>query len=167
MTTRSVPAGKALSACHTIAGSRPEISRSARAMSRSRLMPGKTTTADFIATDMLTFSADFDAVILDHGIGEELLGGTFKRRLGTGAVAALDLDIEDLALAHAGDPADPKRAQRAFNGFALRIENAGLERDGDAGLHGSFNKYESAPPQHRGRPAAKGAAAGMAGQSRA
>src|SRR5262249_20311884 len=154
MTTRSVPAGKALSACHTMAGPRPEISRSARAMSRSRLMPGKTTTADFIATDMLSFSADFDAVILDRGIGEELLSGAFKGRFGAGAVAALDLDIEDLALAHAGDPADPERAQRAFNGFALRIENAGLERDGDAGLHGSFNRYESAPPQHRGRPPA-------------
>src|ERR1700730_506934 len=31
-----------------MAGSCPEISRSARATSRSRLMPGKTTTADFI-----------------------------------------------------------------------------------------------------------------------
>src|ERR1700733_12880731 len=49
MTTRSVPAGSSRSACQTIAGSRPEMSRSARAMSRSRLMPGKTSTADFIA----------------------------------------------------------------------------------------------------------------------
>jgi hypothetical protein len=37
-----------VSACQTIAGSRPENSSSARAMSRSRLMPGKTMTADFI-----------------------------------------------------------------------------------------------------------------------
>src|SRR3954452_18860792 len=45
MTTRSVPAGSAVSACQTIPGSLPEISLSARAMSRSRLMPGKTRTA--------------------------------------------------------------------------------------------------------------------------
>ena len=50
MTTRSVPGGNAVSACQTIAGSRPDMSRNARAMSRSRLMPGKTSTADFIAT---------------------------------------------------------------------------------------------------------------------
>jgi hypothetical protein len=37
-----------MSACQTMAGARPEISVSARAMSRSRLMPGKTSTADFI-----------------------------------------------------------------------------------------------------------------------
>src|SRR5665213_2317319 len=48
MTTRSVPAGNSRSACHTIAGSRPETSLSVRAMSRSRLMPGNTTTAAFM-----------------------------------------------------------------------------------------------------------------------
>src|SRR4029079_6981561 len=49
MTTRSVPAGSAVSACHTMAGSRPDTSLSVRAMSRSRLIPGKTTTAAFIS----------------------------------------------------------------------------------------------------------------------
>src|SRR5690349_14920523 len=48
MTTSSVPGGSSGSACQTIAGSRPETSRSARDMSRSRLMPGKTSTADFM-----------------------------------------------------------------------------------------------------------------------
>src|SRR5665213_284599 len=50
MTTRSVPAGSSVSACQSIAVSRPEISFSARAMSRSRLIPGKTITADFISS---------------------------------------------------------------------------------------------------------------------
>src|SRR3984957_18620786 len=50
MTTRSVPAGNCVSACHSIAGSRPETSFNARAMSRSRLMPGKTITADFMSS---------------------------------------------------------------------------------------------------------------------
>ena len=44
----ALPAGNVVSACQTIAGARPEMSLSARAMSRSRLMPGKTRTADFI-----------------------------------------------------------------------------------------------------------------------
>ena len=44
----SLPAGSAVSACQTIAGAWPEMSFRARAMSRSRLMPGKTMTADFI-----------------------------------------------------------------------------------------------------------------------
>src|SRR5215469_17844822 len=150
MTTRSVPTGKALSACHTIAGSRPEISRSARAMSRSRLMPGKTTTADFIAASKLCSSVHFDPVILDHGIRQKLLGGAFERRLGAGPIGAFNFNIEDLALADASDPTDPKRAQCAFDGLALRIKNAGLERDGDARLHGPLHKYESVRPQYRG-----------------
>jgi hypothetical protein len=43
------PLGSAVSACQTIAASLPETSFSARAMSRSRLIPGKTRTADFMA----------------------------------------------------------------------------------------------------------------------
>src|ERR1700722_16737212 len=54
MTTRSVPAGNCVSACHSIAGSRPETSFNARAMSRSRLMPGKTITADFMSSFRLS-----------------------------------------------------------------------------------------------------------------
>src|SRR5436190_19931082 len=53
MTTRSVPAGSAGSACQTKLGSVPDTSFSVRAMSRSRLMPGKTTTADFIGSNSL------------------------------------------------------------------------------------------------------------------
>jgi hypothetical protein len=41
--------GKAVSACQTIELSCPDASLSARAMSRSRLIPGKTRTADFMA----------------------------------------------------------------------------------------------------------------------
>src|SRR6516165_4823765 len=109
MTTRSVPAGSAASACQTIAGSRPEMRRSARAISRSRLIPGKTSTADFIATSAPpSSSAYFDAVILDHGIGEKLFGGGPERRLRVGTIGAVDLDVEHLALTDAGDPIHAK-----------------------------------------------------------
>src|SRR5271154_6262812 len=105
MTTRSVPAGNSRSACHTIAGARPETSRSVRAMSRSRLMPGKTTTADFIGR----CSCDLDAVVLDPGVREQLLRRLLEPDFGCGAVAVGDLDVEHLALADAGDAVDTER----------------------------------------------------------
>ena len=58
-----------------------------------------------------------------------------EQGLGLGAIAALDFDVEHLALAHAGDPGQPERAQRAFDGLALRVENAGFQGDGDTGFH--------------------------------
>ena len=51
------------------------------------------------------------------------------------AIAPLDLDIEDLALAHARDAFDAQRFERPFDRLALGIEDAGFEGDGDAGLH--------------------------------
>src|SRR4029078_10935828 len=107
MTTSSVPAGSAVSACHTIAGSAPDTSRSVRAMSRSRLMPGKTTTADFMApvtpapprrSSRRPVPQHLNAVVLDHRVGEELVGGILERRLDPRPVGALDLDVEHLAL---------------------------------------------------------------------
>src|ERR1700761_4579791 len=102
MTTRSVPAGNSRSACQTIAGSRPETCASARAMSRSRLMPGNTSTADFMAADPRS-PGPLDAIILDHQIGEELFGRGLEGRLGGASVLAVDLDVEHLALPDAGD----------------------------------------------------------------
>src|SRR5580704_12577045 len=81
-------------------------------------------------------SRHLDAVVFDHGIGKEFLRRVLERRFGAGAVGALDLDVKNLALAHAGDAADAERTQRAFDGLALRVEDAGFQRDGDAGFHG-------------------------------
>src|SRR5579871_2779133 len=134
MTTRSVPAGSSRSACQTMAGSRPPTWASARAMSRSRLMPGKTKTADFMAA-IPRSPGHFDAVILDHRVGEQLFGRSLERTLGAGAVLALDLDVEHFALPHAGDAADAERFQRALDRLALRIQNPRFQGDGDAGFH--------------------------------
>src|SRR5262249_27303688 len=111
---------------------RPEISVSARAMSRSRLMPGKTTTAALMARSS---PQHLDLVVLDDDVGEELVGGLLERRLGAGRIRAVDLDVEHLALPHAGDARDAERLERAFDRLALGIEHAGLEGDGDAGFH--------------------------------
>src|SRR5687767_8950006 len=141
MTTRSVPAGNVVSACQSIAGSRPDTSLSVRAMSRSRLMPGKTTTADFMAViwnEQPRRASSFrhlDAVILDHGIGEQLVGRLLQGRRYLRFVAALNFDVEHLALADAGYAVDAERTQRAFDGLALRIKHAGFQRDGNMRLH--------------------------------
>src|SRR5690348_4196167 len=102
MTTRSVPAGSSVSACQTMLGSVPDTSLSVRAISRSRLMPGKTTTADFMSGAVPGSSQHLDAVVLDHRVGEEFLRRLFECCFGAGPVGAVDLDVEHLALAHAG-----------------------------------------------------------------
>src|SRR5258707_14617147 len=77
-----------------------------------------------------------DAIILDHRVGEELLGRLPEGGFGAALVRADDLDVEHLALAHAGDAADAERFEGALDRLALRIEDAGLEGDGDARFHG-------------------------------
>ena len=78
-----------------------------------------------------------DPVILDHRIGEQLVGRLLEQLFSAGLVAAIELDVEHLALPDAGDALNPERAQRALDGLALRVEDAGLQRDGDAGFHGA------------------------------
>src|SRR5262249_57311616 len=115
-----------------MAGARPETSVSARAMSRSRLIPGKTTTAAFTTR---ASSQHLDLIVLDDDVGEELVGRRFERRLGARRIDAVELDVEHLALAHAGDAGNTERLERAFYRLALRVEHARLEGDGDAGFH--------------------------------
>src|SRR5581483_8043260 len=83
-------------------------------------------------------------VVLDHGIGQELVGGLLEQRLGLGLIGAIELDVEHLALAHRGDAGYAERAQRTLDGLALRVEDAGFERDGDAGFHDRDLPHESA-----------------------
>src|SRR5215469_14419867 len=97
-----------MSVCHTMAGSRPEVRRSARAMSRSRLIPGKTRTADRIISLQTecrsgASSEHLDAIILNHRIGEKLVGRLPQQLLGEFRITARKLDVEHLALADAFD----------------------------------------------------------------
>ena len=66
----------------------------------------------------------FDSIVLDHRIRQQLVGGILQRGLRLGLVGAGQFDVEHLALADAGDAIDAERFQRAFDGLALRIENA-------------------------------------------
>src|SRR5262245_34620926 len=76
-----------------------------------------------------------NSIVLDPGVGEELVGGLLQRGLGFLAAASLDLDVEHLALAHAGHAGDAERFERTLDRLALGIEDAGFERDGDARFH--------------------------------
>src|SRR5262249_14733303 len=109
----------------------------ARAMSRSRLMPGNTSTADFMARllSQTALGQNLNPEIFDHRVGEQFLCRILQRRLGAGAIGALELDVKHLALAHAGDAINAERPQRPLDSFALRIENTGFQRDRDAGFH--------------------------------
>src|SRR3954452_10566795 len=137
----SVPEGSEVSACQTIAASWPDASLSARAISRSRLIPGKTRTADFIDCSL----EKLDPVILDDGVGQQLVGGGFEGRLRLGLVGAGKFDVEHLALTHAGDAVNAERFQRAFDGLALWIENAGFQRNGNACFHENGLSSSPAP----------------------
>jgi len=55
--------------------------------------------------------------------------------ISAGAIRTFDLDVKNLALADAGNPADAERFQGAFDGLALRVEDSRLQGDGDAGFH--------------------------------
>src|SRR5258706_16459489 len=99
-----------------------------------------------------------DAIILDHRVGEQLLGRLLEGGFGFCLVGARDLDVEHLALTHAGDAADAERFERALDRLALRIEDAGLEGDGDARFHGYLTgsvfrrRRPIAPASGRSRP---------------
>src|SRR5215467_5658148 len=76
-------------------------------------------------------------VVLDYGVGEELLAHSLDLGLGAFGIALRHVDLDIFALAHIANRAEAERMKRAGNGLALRVEHALFQRDGDARLHGS------------------------------
>src|SRR5262249_9439178 len=74
-------------------------------------------------------------VVLDNGIGEELLAHPLDLGLGAFGIVLRHLDLDIFTLAHIANRAEAERVQRAGDGLALRIEHALLQRDGDSRLH--------------------------------
>ena len=72
-----------------------------------------------------------DAVIFDHGIGEELLAGFFRHGARAFGRESVKSQFHKLADAHVRNALEAERRERMLNGLALRIENAGLEGDVD------------------------------------
>src|SRR5829696_7863781 len=80
-------------------------------------------------------SGQLDAIVLDHRVGEEPFAGVLQRALGLALVGGVELDVEDLALAHARDALDAERLERSLDRLPLRVEDAGFEGDGDTRFH--------------------------------
>src|SRR3546814_7062262 len=66
-----------------------------------------------------------DAVILDHGVGEQL--GAHRVEIGIGHVVG-DLKLEKAAGAHVGDARKAQSLQRMVDRLALRVEHPRFER---------------------------------------
>src|SRR5262249_56221299 len=108
-----------------------------------------------------TPSFQFNLIILDQRVGEELVGRLVERGVRRFAIGRFDLDVEDFALPHARHARDAERFERAFDRLALRIENAGFEGNRDAGLHRlsckrgyGANRFDRKPEKRAVRPRA-------------
>src|SRR5262245_40854465 len=117
-----------------MAGSRPVARRNASCMSRSRLVPGKTTMADFMAagpfrTSCATSSHEIDRIVLDHGVGQELAAHPIDRLACLRRVTLVDFDLDILALPYVLHAGKSQPRERVADRLALRIEHARLQRD--------------------------------------
>src|SRR3972149_3582486 len=74
-------------------------------------------------------------VVLDDGVGEELLAHALHFGAGAFRIALGHLDLDIFTLAHIANRAEAERMERAGDRLALRVEHARLQRDGDARLH--------------------------------
>src|SRR5215470_14366151 len=145
-------AGSSVSRCQTMTGSRPVACRSAARASCSRLEPGKTTMAEFIryhpcrgglrppagarsAPLHESGSPDLDGIVLDHGVGEELLAHLVDAGAGLGLVGVAQVELDIFALAHIIDAGKTQRGEGVLDGATLRVEHARLQGDVDLCLH--------------------------------
>src|SRR5690606_33046946 len=86
-------------------------------------------------------------VVLDHRVCEQLFAHRLDVILGLGGVRAFEFDLEHLALPDRSDAGEIKRRKRAFNRLSLWVENAVLQRDGNACLdHGYFLELSEPAP---------------------
>src|SRR5258708_32729644 len=79
--------------------------------------------------------SNLDRVVLDDGVGEQLLAHLLDRRPGASLVGLCEFDLDVLALADVGDAAEAEIAQGMGDRLALWIEDAGLQGDMDTCRH--------------------------------
>src|SRR6516165_1653144 len=85
-------------------------------------------TANFI-------SAYLDAITLDDGIGEQLVGNLRRKRLRLRLFSGSEIQLEILALADILDAGISERVQSLRNGAALWIEHRWFQRNKDSRSH--------------------------------
>src|SRR5689334_24968333 len=76
-----------------------------------------------------------DRVVLDHRVRQQLGAHLIDFGLGLGLVAFLEVDLDELALAHVADRCEAERVEGVGDGASLGIEDAVLEGNVDAGFH--------------------------------
>src|SRR5712691_11279115 len=110
-------------------------------------------------------SFELNLIVFDQGVGEELVGCLLERGFRLLLVAAFDLDVEHLALAHACHAGNAEGFERPLDRLALGVKDAGFERNGDAGLHrvSSCSRYVA---KFRRKPAQCTGAAAVCSKSR-
>jgi hypothetical protein len=90
-------------------------------------------TAAFMTVDWdtATLGKNLELVILDHGIGEEVVGDLVKLLFGR----AIDLDLDRLADPDGADSLETKVLHGTAGGDSGWIEDGGFRHDGDNGFH--------------------------------
>ena len=106
-------------------------------MSRSQLLPGKTTTPTRTAIRRAPPPIDdapadrLDRVRLDERVREQLGRQALDDRARGGLVGGLDRQLHAATDADGADALDPEVPQAALHGPPLRVEDAGLGGDVD------------------------------------
>src|SRR3984957_3833670 len=80
-------------------------------------------------------SFQLDRVVFDDRVGEQFSAHRLDLGLSRGAVRAVDLDLDQLALAHLADPGETQRGKRIADRLTLRVEHARFEADMNARFH--------------------------------
>src|SRR5262249_52079672 len=82
-------------------------------------------------------SAETNLVIFNHRIGEHLVGHAAQAlfEIGGARFGLVDLELDELAHAHAAHAAKTERRERAPQGVALRVEHFAFQSNVDGRLH--------------------------------
>src|SRR5215470_12356698 len=85
--------------------------------------------ASWLCGESLT--AEIDGIVLDHGVGEELLAHLVDAGAGLDLLGVAGIILDVLALAHVVDAGKTERGEGMLDGAALRVEHARLQGDVD------------------------------------
>jgi hypothetical protein len=90
-------------------------------------------TATFMTEEIVTptLGKNLELVILDHGIGEKVVGNLVELFL----VGAIDFDLDRFSDADGADSLETKVLHGTTGGYSGGIKNGGFRHDGDDGFH--------------------------------
>ena len=78
---------------------------------------------------------DFELVVLNYSVGEELFAHLFNILLGFGFIAVGQVDFDVLTLANCIDAGKTQRVESVFYRFALGVKDPGFERYMNLSFH--------------------------------